>query len=37
MEAFSDGVSAIATPPLVLEIGVPEGSEEGLLHALVGQ
>jgi uncharacterized membrane protein len=37
MEAFSDGVIAIAITLLVLEIGVPAGSEDDLLGALVDQ
>jgi uncharacterized membrane protein len=37
MEAFSDGVLAIAITLLVLEVGVPTASEDDLLGALVDE
>ena len=37
MEAFSDGVFAIAITLLILEISVPAGSDDDLLGALADQ
>ena len=37
MEAFSDGVFAIAITLLVLELSIPPGSEEHFLRAVLDQ